>query len=140
MGHRAVRPPTIPVAIAVELARAIAANIYSLRSPSSMGPNVLRSISVELFRQAAFMPMHRQRGKACELPVQLPTKFELIANLKLQGARLQYAPLLLATADEVIDREPCPAWHVASFSSLNFGRYRCIEDLANLRPTDLQVR
>ena len=80
--------------------------VYSLRSAVADGGLISYGVDiVELFRKAAMYTDRILRGeKPTELPVQLPTKFEMVVNMRTARALSFDVPAsLLATADEVIE-------------------------------------
>jgi putative ABC transport system substrate-binding protein len=80
--------------------------IYSDRFLAAQGGLMAYgSDSVELSRRASYFVDRILRGtKVSELPVEFPTKFELVINLKAAKAiGLEVPPIMLARADEVIE-------------------------------------
>jgi putative ABC transport system substrate-binding protein len=80
--------------------------VYSLSAAARDGGLLSYGVDqVDTFRRAATYVDRILRGaKPAELPVQLPTKFEMVVNLKTAKALgLAVPPSILLRADEVIE-------------------------------------
>jgi putative tryptophan/tyrosine transport system substrate-binding protein len=94
-----------PAIIAQAAANRVPA-IYPWRFCAADGGLVSYGVDVpDLHRRAAAYADRILKGaKPAELPVQQPTKFELVVNLKTAKALgIEVSPMLLATADEIIE-------------------------------------
>jgi len=80
--------------------------VSALRSFADEGGLLAYGVYIpELFRQAAGYVDRILRGeKAADLPVQTPTRFELVINIKTaKTLGLTVPPTLISVADEVIE-------------------------------------
>jgi putative ABC transport system substrate-binding protein len=80
--------------------------IYSVPTYATEGGLISYGVQIEdLYRRSAEYVDRVLRGeKPAELPVQQPTRFELIINLKTaKGIDLEIPPNMLALADEVVE-------------------------------------
>src|SRR5215467_1788965 len=80
--------------------------IYAIKEHAEAGGLMAHAASrPEIFRRAAaFVDKILKAANPAELPVEQPTKFELIINISTaKTLRLSVPPTLLARADEVIE-------------------------------------
>ena len=80
--------------------------VYPYRYFTKLGGLMSYGIDIDdvYRRSASYVDRILQGAKPADLPVQMPTKFELAINLKTAKAlRITIAPTLLDTADEVIE-------------------------------------
>jgi putative ABC transport system substrate-binding protein len=92
--------------IVAQAARYLVPTIYPLRTFVTAGGLLsYGNVTTDLFRRAASYVDRILRGtKVADLPVQAPTKYELVINLKTAKALgLTIPQTLLATADEMIE-------------------------------------
>ncbi len=95
-----------PAAIVALVARQKLPAIYSVSPFARNGGLIAYGIDrVDLFyRAAAYVDRILKGAKPADLPVQMPTKFELVINIKTAKALgIAVPPTLLARADEVIE-------------------------------------